>query len=211
MNTIRFKPTISALLMLGLSFCVSAQGIYRVVGSDGKVTFSDKPPANTATNSPTTVASTADSTSGSAALPYELRQTVNKFPVTLYSAPNCTPCANGRTLLQGRGIPFTERTINGATDAAALSRIAGDASVPVMAVGNQRINGYQEQDWSRLLDAAGYPAQSKLPASYRNPPATPLAPALPKNDAASKPSAEPATAPAPVPGPAPSNPAGIQF
>ena len=41
------RPLI-ALSLLGLVLSAQAQGVYRIVGPDGKVTFSDQPPpANT--------------------------------------------------------------------------------------------------------------------------------------------------------------------
>jgi len=190
-----------------------AQTVYRIVGPDGKITFSDKPPLSgdkvTATGSngkPVEL--------GAAAMPFELRQIANRFPVTLYTATNCGPCGSGRALLSGRGVPFTERTVNTAEDNDALQRISGENSLPFLTIGGQKIKGFSDTEWTQFLDAAGYPSSSKLPGNYRSPPATPLV-AVQKPSAPAAPVAD-TSARAPVAEPAPAvdnsaNPAGIKF
>ena len=189
------------------------QTIYRIVGPDGKLTFSDKPPA-TETSKATTASPGARTGGGATNLPFELRQVVGRYPVTLYSAPDCAPCATGRSLLQRRGIPFAEKTVTTADDAAALQRLMGDTSLPILTVGAQRLKGLSDAEWNQTLDAAGYPATSALPASYRHPAASPLvavqaAPSAPDERPAA-PTKTPDYVPPPV-GPTPTNPAGITF
>ena len=200
-----------------------AQQVYRIVGSDGKVSFSDQPPP---ANSTAKVASTATSpvaSSGAAggALPYELRQVANKYPVTLYTGDNCGPCTSARSMLTSRGIPFTEKTVSTQEDVKALQRLSGDTSLPFASIGGQQLNGFSDTEWTQFLNAAGYPATSVLPPSYRLVAATPLvvaaAAAAPSPAAVSSASVRPA---APTRSPAPAaappaasgdNPAGIKF
>lgn len=181
----------------------SAQQIYRSVGPDGRVTFSDKPPVTGAQ-----VAGRGGESSGPA-LPFAVSQAASRFPVTLYTGNGCAPCATGRNLLTARGIPFNERIISSQEDVDALKRISGEAGLPFLTIGGQQIKGFAEAEWVQFLDAAGYPKTSQLPAGYRNPAPTPLVaraePAPPPAPAA------PATsATAPV-APPPANPAGIRF
>src|SRR3990167_5668633 len=106
-------PTLTLLLGGAVFLCatagVQAQTIYRIVGADGKVTFSDKAPvsADQGKVAGTGVGANAAS-ANSAALPFELRQVVTKYPVTLYTSPKCAPCDMGRSLLVSRGVPFNE-------------------------------------------------------------------------------------------------------
>lgn len=218
----------AALLLWSLALCAAGQPVYRFVGSDGKVTFSDQPPSavtnaaipgasdkssTDAGTGPGTDTGTGASSSNPPALPYTLRQVVRKFPVTLYAGNDCAPCNSARALLRQRGIPYTEHTVNSAEDIAALQHLAGDASVPYLTVGNQRLTGFSEVDWTQTFDAAGYPPSSQLPTSYRPPPASPLVPAAPARTTPHAPTA--VTAPAPPAAPpdlrTPTNPAGIQF
>jgi glutaredoxin len=208
---------LGSLMLLGLAGMnhgdARAQQIYRVVTPDGRVTFSDKPPleANArATAAP--VAPLSEGTSGSA-LPYELRQASSRYPVTLYTGPGCAPCDTGRAMLSSRGIPFTERTVSNNDDIEALKRLAGAASLPFLTIGTQPLRGYAEIEWSRFLDAAGYPKTSQLPGGYSPPPAKPLVLSQePQPPARGGVAAERPRAPSPVPAPAPAeNPSGIRF
>ena len=205
--------TLAVFAIAALWSTTSHAQVYRIVGSDGKVTFSDKPPVTEGTSRMSTANSSSATGGASAALPYELRQVAAKYPVTLYVGDNCGPCGAGRSMLTSRGIPFSEKTVNSNEDAQALQRLSGDSSLPFMTIGSQQFKGFSDSEWTQFLDAAGYPSSSTLPASYRQPAATPLvAVAAAPAAAAAVPAARPA-APAPAPRPAPNNdnPAGIKF
>jgi glutaredoxin len=197
----------------------NAQQIFRIVGPDGRITFSDQPPAQTngktAAVAPTVTmqgtGSAADPTTG---IPFELRQVVSRFPVTLYTGTPCAPCASGRAMLSSRGIPFTERTITTPDDFEAIKRLSGSGSLPFLTIGGQQLKGYSDTEWSQYLDAAGYPKTSVLLPTYRPAPPTPLvavqvAPATPVDGTPAAP--RPGTAAAPGPTPPADNPAGIRF
>lgn len=206
--------TATALLVMACTG-LHAQ-VFRIVGPDGRVTYSDKAPVEGAKGtSAGTAASAADS---SALLPFALRQIVTRYPVTLYTGPGCGPCGTGRALLTSRGIPFSERTVSTNEDNAALQRLSGDNALPFITIGGQQIKGFSDVEWSQFLDAADYPKTSQLPAAYRNVPAAPLVaaqkPAAPAEaDATGTAAARPQ---APVRPAAPTrnsndNPAGITF
>ena len=203
------------LIALG-ALCIStatvsnAQQVYRIVGPDGKVTFSDKPPAETNAK----VRAAAGSSGGgvaTASLPFELRQIAQKYPVTLYTGENCGPCQSAKTMLINRGIPFAEKTVMTPEDSQALQRLSGENSLPFATIGGQQLKGFSDSEYTQFLNAAGYPATSILPASYRQPAASPMvavaaapatnAQAAPARGAASAPQAAPAAA----------NPSGIRF
>jgi glutaredoxin len=186
-----------------------AQQIYRIVGADGRVTFSDKPPPDARNNAAPVASPSAAGSAQTASLPIELRDAVNRYPVTLYTAPDCVPCGAGRAMLSARGVPFTEKTVTSNEDAEALKRLAGASSVPFLTIGGQQLKGYSEVEWAQFLDAADYPKTSQLPANYRQPSATPLV-------AVQQPQAPAVRAPvarsvAPAPAAAAENPAGIRF
>lgn len=189
-----------------------AQTVYRIVGADGKVTFSDKPPVTRDDKTTATGRGGKALDIGNAPLPYELSQVVSRYPVTLYTSNNCGPCGSARNLLSSRGIPFNERTITTNEDVEALTRISGENSLPFLTIGGQKIKGFSDAEWTQYLDAAGYPSSSKLPGNYRASPASPLV-AIQRPEVIA-PAARTAAAPA-APPPAPentgSNPAGIRF
>jgi len=203
------------LLAAGLYSPLSqAQQVYRIVGPDGKVTFSDQPPPAASNAKVNAATPGGGGGAASAGLPFELRQVAAKYPVTLYTGENCGPCGSARNLLTNRGVPFSERTVTTNDDIQALQRLSGDASVPFATIGSQQLKGFSDSEWTQFLNAAGYPATSVLPASYRPPAPTPLVavnapPAASGNGA--RPAARPSV-PAPPPIEAPvSNPSGIKF
>lgn len=207
-NTPKF---IAACALFTLATAVSyAQPVYRIVGADGKVTFSDKPPVEAKAK----VTSGAGASGGGSAgntLPFELRQVAQKYPVTLYLGDNCGPCQSAKTLLVSRGVPFTEKTVNSNDDIQALVRLSGENSLPFATIGGQQLKGFSDAEWTQFLNAAGYPATSVLPGSYRQPAATPMvvvsnAPVVP-----AAPARAAAVNPQPAPAPASANPLGIRF
>jgi glutaredoxin len=231
MEAVMNRKTLAVLtgsMLIGLgSPAVQAQTLYRSVGPDGKVTFSDTPPPPSVNAMAKAAGSLGGAASPGGALPYELQQIASRYPVTLYTGDNCGPCASGRNLLNARGIPFAERTVNTPDDVAALQRMSGDISLPFMTIGAQQIKGYSDTEWTQFLDAAGYPKTSQLPPGYRAAAPAPFVaaqrPALPAPGAAAaatggasgEPTVEtfntrPRPAATPTPGPN-TNPANIRF
>ena len=168
---------LAALLLLGLTAAAPAAAQYKWVGPGGEVTYSDRPPpAGSDAVKVSPVASTA-ARRDDASLPAALREPASKHPVVLYTTADCAPCQMARAHLTRRGVPFSERTVSTAADAEALRR-AGfqEVTMPGLGVGRDRTVGYESSAWDRLLDAAGYPQTSMLPASYRQQPPVALAP-----------------------------------
>lgn len=209
---------LASMLFAAMAFAsctVQAQSVYRIVGPDGKVTFSDIPPVSVTGKAAPTVNILQSGQAEQSNLPLEVRQVAAKFPVTLYVGNNCAPCDSGRNLLSNRGIPFTEKTVSTAEDAQAFQKLSTSTSLPLLIIGGQHISGFLASEWTQYLNAAGYPEQSKLPASYRRAPATPLVAVKATPIEATKPTpANPAPLEADTTrqsGPTPDNPAGIQF
>ncbi len=219
--------TLLALIALSAGLAsplIQAQQVYRITGPDGKVTFSDQPPPSGSNAKVKEITLTASTNARLASLPLKLRQVAQKYPVILYTSENCQPCGQGRAMLSRRGIPFHEKTVTTAQDSEALERLGGETTLPFLTIGSQHIKGFSETEWVQYLNAAGYPATSTLPPSYRQPMPMPLAesasaaaaaaaptPAAAASDAVPrrlKPVPAPTTVTPPVTG---QNPAGIKF
>lgn len=189
------RPLLIGSVLASLTGLAPAQ--YKVVAPDGSVTYTDRPPATesskvTSIGRRGTAASGAEG--GEVSLPFELRQVASRFPVTLYAGNNCLPCDNGRQLLKQRGIPFVERQVLTSDDSAVLERLTGARAIPALTIGAQRLRGFNPVDWTTYIDAAGYPAESRLPRGWQAPAATPLVARTPAATA-SAPSTELAAAP----------------
>jgi glutaredoxin len=171
---------------------------YKVVGPDGKITYTDQPP----TDGKSKVQSLRGGAAGeqdNVVLPFATAQAARNFPVTIYSQDGCSPCEAGRTLLRARGIPFEEKTISTQADLDAYKAISRDGQLPLLAVGREQLSGYEAGRWNSALSAAGYPANTTLPNAYA-PRKSALVPET-------KPAAAETTAPArPAPRPAATSP-----
>ncbi|WP_395693322.1 glutaredoxin family protein [Piscinibacter sp.] len=190
----------AAVAVMAVLTALPAAALYKVVGPDGKVTYTDRPPAP-ASGRISPVNARTGAAEPDAVLPLELRQAASRFPVTLYTAPSgCEPCDDARALLRKRGIPHAERQVLSREDSDALQKLTGGREMPVLAIGGQQLKGLTPETWSSYLDSAGYPRESRLPAGYEY--------------AAAKPVTQRAEPPRPaalVPTPAPASPAGIRF
>ena len=163
------------VVLPALALCAAgpAAALYKVVGPDGRVTYTDQaPPADAP--APAQIKTSASPTDANASLPYELRQVAVKFPVILYTKDDCAPCSLARAHLRERGVPHTEKTVNTPADIDAYQRTEGTTTIPVARVGGQQLKGYAAGEWSAYLDAAGYPKHSALPGSYRHAAAQPM-------------------------------------
>ena len=174
----RANPALGLAALAVLAACattVFAQTPYKVIGADGRVTYTDRPPIGNPDSRIAPLPAPAQASSETPVLPLELRQAAARYPVTLYvTGEDCTPCAAARDFLRQRGVPFAERTVLTDEDAQALEKLSGGREAPTLTLGAQVLRGLTTSTWDEYLDAAGYPRESRLPANYRYPPATPL-------------------------------------
>jgi len=158
------------ILCLALASSAVSAETYRWVDSTGRVIISDSPPPSTAK----TVAKVGESNENTDGLPFALRKAKENFPVTLYTSADCTTdCKQAREILNGRGVPFTEKMLQNAEDANELKQLVGDVFIPSLKVGKQSFRGFESGAYNNLLDLAGYPKS----APYGSKPSGGLPPA----------------------------------
>ncbi|MBC3862619.1 glutaredoxin family protein [Undibacterium jejuense] len=180
--------------------------LYKSVGPDGKVTYSDTPPpANQKLVETKTIATSQDVTN----FPYELKLAASKNPVTIYTAANCSPCNDGKNLLKSAGVPFAEKTVKTSADADKLKQVSGDDQLPFLTVGSKKLHGYDQAEWKSSITAAGYPDSNRLPANYVYPAPESAAPKNKPDPSATAPKNLPPPAPAPIK--SPENDNGFRF
>ena len=183
MRAMRF----AALALLALSSVAAQAQLYRWTDSTGRTHVTDTPPPSDAKGVQKRAANApaADTSSNE---PYALRQAMKDYPVTLYTLPSCDGCTQARKLLNARGIPFSEKTVESEEQ---LKKATGATGVPALIVGSDTVTGYEESAYNRSLDAAGYPRAGVLKPRNQQPPApakaeapaaaqAPAAPAAPR-------------------------------
>ena len=214
-HVLRLAPGFALGFALLLGPAPAAWAVYKVVGPDGSVTFTDVPPSS---GSGTVVQGAAPraqapAPAGSDTLPPRLRQLQQQAPVVVYTAPACKACDDGIQLLRQRGVPYSEKTIVSPQDAEAFKAFDPGMQVPLLSVAGVKLSpGFNAGAWNQALDSAGYPQHSELPKDYRFAIPRPLAgtpappPGLPGTaGTASKP--QPSVAPPPDP----NAPPGFKF
>ena len=158
---------LAALLLLAPPL---AQAQFKVIGPDGKVTYTDRPPS-TSEGRVTALGARAPTEAAEPELPFELRQIASKYPVTLYTSTGaCDACVSARQLLKQRGIPYVERQAVTSEDVDALEKLSGGRDAPTLTIGAQVLRGLAHDTWNQYLDAAGYPRESHLPPTYQQRP-----------------------------------------
>jgi hypothetical protein len=180
-------------LVAALLFAAPVAAQFKWTDADGRVVYGDSPPRD-ARNIERLGLRGPAARDPLLDLPFELRRTVESFPVVLYSARDCTPCAAARRLLLGRGVPFTERLIASPEDFEQFKRLGFGTEVPVITVGRRTQRAFEPNELNALLDEAGYPRESRLPRNWQPAEARPLVEPAPAAAAATTDDAE---APAP--------------
>ncbi|BBO21804.1 MAG: hypothetical protein HKUEN07_22210 [Rhodocyclaceae bacterium] len=160
---------ICLLAMLALSFSAGAQTLYKWVGKDGKVHYSDQPPPKEIrkVEEPRLRAGTID-TGG---LPFETQQASKNFPVTLFTSADCkSECDHARAFLHQRGVPFSESIVGTPEQAEAYKKRFASVGLllPALTVGSQKQQGFEAGAWNDMLDNAGY-ARTAIPGATSAP------------------------------------------
>lgn len=160
MKAITLLPACLAII----SLTVQASELYRWIDSSGIVHYSDIPSAD-AEKIDTKKFSVEVTPSEN--LPYETRRAQQNFPVTLYVSKGCgDECNQARSMLNKRGIPFSEMVLETKQDFETFKQLSGfDASILGLAVGRNFFKGFVESQWNNEFDAAGYPKTAPYRAS----------------------------------------------
>jgi hypothetical protein len=172
-------PKLDVALALLIAVGLSSQALaapFKWVDEKGRVVYGDRPPDDSARQLGG-AGFVSREPGDPSVLPQGLREVVRRSPVVLYTGRNCEPCQTARDHLNARGIPFTERTLSTEADVNAFRSLGFETmAVPSLRVAGNRLTGFEANTWRQALDDAGYPARSTLPAAWRAPDPSPLAP-----------------------------------
>lgn len=140
---------------------VHAQKVYKWVDADGRVSYHDQPPPSDSgyrVEEKTVRVGVKAEITGAAA------EAAAKNPVVLYITPKCESCDVARMYLQKRGVPFSEKNVEGNRQLQdELIKQAGGLAVPTITVGAKVMRGYLESLLDGELTAAGYPGKDAEP------------------------------------------------
>jgi len=150
---------------------VAQAQLYRWTDEKGHTQFGDTPPAGAKDVRESKLATAKPA---AAPPPFELAELQKNFPVTLYTAPGCKEaCDSARSVLNKRGVPFTEIQVWTPSTLEQLKKAANTEKVPALVVGRSAQSGFDPGAYDALLDSAGYPPAGAFPARSQAAPAPP--------------------------------------
>ncbi len=150
----KIRSLLIAIVLAGVAASVATAGIFRWTDADGRVVYSDAPPKQG--NAKAVQVEVNIAPRSPAAAPTEPKAAVAGDKVKLYTAAWCGYCKRARAYLRSRKIPFedldVETTARGRRE---YAEINGNG-VPVIFVGGQRLDGYNQATLQRMLSVAGW-------------------------------------------------------
>ena len=145
---------VTVLMAIGIP-AAQADTLYKWVDSQGRISYHDQPPPEGAGYR---VEEKVLGTGNKHKEDDTLAKVVEKFPVVLYSVPDCGSCDLARLYLQKRKVPFTEQNLNTNPELQqTLKKKIGSLSAPTILIGEKIMKGYVESVLEGELDGVGYP------------------------------------------------------
>ncbi len=139
-------------LLLGVLLCcpattVVAQDAFKWVDDQGRTHYSQTPPAGRPSQPVTTTLSSYT--------PTATPQSGTADAVTLFTTRWCGVCKKAKSFLKRRGVDFVEHDIERSADAKRRFNSLNGRGVPLILVGDQRMNGFSAPRLERLLEQVG--------------------------------------------------------
>jgi glutaredoxin len=138
---------------------LTAQGqtLYKSVSPDGRVTYSDHPPAESKV-----VKTLAPDHTANSALPVSAMEQLRKLRalrpaappaagVVLYSANWCGYCVKAKAYLATKGVAYQEVDIDTPDGLASYAQAGGGKGVPLLLAGSQRVQGFSPAAYDQVL------------------------------------------------------------
>ncbi|MCK0154388.1 glutaredoxin family protein [Alcanivorax sp. S6407] len=138
-----------SLLLVCLCAGAWSSGIYRWVDDQGKVHFSDQAPQDQAAESLDLQINTFESVTYESLGKYTIERP-SKKQVIMYSASWCGVCDKAKRYFERKGIPYTEYDVETSQQGKQGFRQLNGKGVPIILVGNRRMNGFTVSGFERL-------------------------------------------------------------
>ncbi len=145
------------LIILGINFTSALAGVYKWTDEQGKVHYSDSPPAQKGVkeikvqtySGPAVVTPNKSATAGTTVA-------TSQGKITIYSASWCGYCKRAKAYLNSRGISYSDLDVETSEEGKTAYRKLGAHGVPVIFVGEQRMDGFNQASLEDMLKTAGY-------------------------------------------------------
>lgn len=145
---------LSILVLAALVSSGAVAAIYRWVDADGRIFYSDSPPKQS--NNAKSVKLPSNTVAPVTPVPKAKPAVAAGEKVTLYTTTWCGYCKKARAYLNARNIPFDDVDVETTDRGRREYREMGGNGVPVIFVGSQRMDGYDQSGLEGMLKAAGW-------------------------------------------------------
>lgn len=155
-----FRQAVAATLAMAalvLAPMAGAQTLYKTVGPDGRVVYSDKPPTGVGVdkamkldNLPVSVVPGAEPRAADRSPKTEPPAAAPRGDVVLYMATWCGYCKAAKAYLAQKGIAYRELDVDTPVGKAAFAQIGG-RGVPVLLTNGQRLSGFSAQSYDAVF------------------------------------------------------------
>ena len=143
-----------ALLLLTASTGYTIE-LYKWVDADGVVHFSNIPPVDTKDQNMEIISFEGPPLIESYPETEEAKQATT-LSVAIYTTARCGYCRQAKAYMSEKGIAYTEYNIENSEANRTAFRQLGGQGVPLMVIGQYRMNGFSPQSFDSLLKRAGY-------------------------------------------------------
>ena len=157
--------TLACFLVI-VAATAQAETLYKVVGADGKVTYTDQPPADRKSTTALQFADAPTTKLPASVLKYqaELAKSMqNRLAqakkmdttgtTTLFSAVWCGYCTGAKAYLQARRIPYREFDIDTPDGGRAYFEAGGQRGVPLILADGKRLSGFSSTAYDYFFSA----------------------------------------------------------
>ena len=153
------------VLSLAISLTVSADTVFKAVGPDGEITYSDKPPTDRARANTLEFRNLPSSPLPAQVLRFreqleksaEGRISAARAPragnVALFTASWCGHCKRAKAHLVAAQINYVEYDIENVDGMRAFIGAGGSGVVPLLVAGDRRVQGYSSAAYEQLAAA----------------------------------------------------------
>ena len=150
------------VFIIGITATTSpfADTMYKSIRPDGKIVYSDRPPAEGRIEKMITFENLPSSALPKETFSYveQLKRLKASAPVVasresivLYSATWCGYCANAKAYLADKGISYQEIDIDTSEGKAAFAQAGGGKGIPLLLAGRQRVQGFSSAAYDEIF------------------------------------------------------------
>lgn len=160
---VRLLTSVSALLLTAAAAAQTTTTLYKSVGPDGKVVYSDRPDPRSRDSKTLTFENLPASPLSSETLAYleQLHKSAEKRAsaapqgdVLLLSAQWCGYCKQAKSYLASKQVAYREFDIDTKPGLAAYAQAGGRSGVPFLVANGQRVSGFSSSAYDAALSRA---------------------------------------------------------